>query len=126
MSAFEQKMSEQMLLICTLIMDINKRSKSHYIHLQLDYLGMINRIVVYFIKHPKQPYPKMAGYRRIYCDMKMESYLSAIYQDDPFPDCCTTDQIIHVLRQVRQAEIQGRTDENKLFAENNSATVTPA
>ncbi|WP_067517907.1 hypothetical protein [Endozoicomonas ascidiicola] len=122
MNAFERKMVEQLSLISTLAFAINQLSSEFYV--EFHYHGQTKRLVVWFNESPRRTYPKIVGKHRVYYAMRLESYLEAQHQEEPFPDCCTNEQIIHVLHQIRQAEIQGRTDENQDAAGNHTATAT--
>ena len=122
MNAFERKMAEKVGLISTLVMDINNRADDLFV--KMSFAGHVNLLDIDIGPFPHRSGKVKAGDKEFWNLFSMESYLTEIYQDDPPRKHCTLDQMIHVLHQIRQAIIQGRTDESANYSGNDSATAT--
>lgn len=122
MNAFERKMAEKVALISTLIIDINSRTTAF--NALMDFDGRTNHLGIRFNEYPEKPFPKILGNKRVYYILRLEAYLDPANEEAPFHGCCTTDHIIHVLQQTRQALIEGRTDEITNHSGNDSATAS--
>lgn len=117
MKAFERKMSEQVALVTTLVMDINGISND--VQLDVEYTARFKRLTVRINNPDQKVISKDIGDIRVFYIMHIETFLSPRDQECPFQDCCTIEQMVDVLHQILQALIEGRSHEN---TEHHSAT----
>lgn len=122
MNAFERKMAEQIALVSTLVFDINRLSTEFVA--EMEFNGRTRTLIVRLNETPVKPFPKILGNMRVYYILRLETYLDELCQELPFNGCCTTDQIIHQLHQIRQALIEGRTHDEHHTATDSEHTAT--
>lgn len=122
MNAFERKMAEQLALISTLVFDINRLSTEFVAVLGFE--GKTKSLIVRLNEIPFKPFPKMLGNLRVYYILTLETYLDELCQELPFNGCCTTEQIIYQLHQIRQALIEGRSHDEHYPATDFEHTAT--
>lgn len=122
MNAFERKMAEQTALITTLAMDINRLSDNFSV--EVEFRGNVNALVIRVNDLKTKVYPKILGKLRVYYILILETYIDPEYQEYPFQDCCTIEQIVDVLHQIRQALIEGRNHDEHYPATDTEHTAT--
>ncbi len=122
MNAFQRKMAEQMALISTLVMDINNRADS--LDIRMGFSGHVNKLDIDF-NHLRNRKSKLkAGNKEFWSTFSLSSYIEKEQQELPYKDCCTLEQMTHVLQQIRQALIKGRSHDEHYPATNIEHTAT--
>ncbi len=122
MNAFQRKMAEHLSLIATLVMDINCRSDEF--SLNFDTNGAISSITIYAYESLEMRGKSQRKEGSSYQFWGLRGYFDRDYGDEPFLRCLTTDQIITVLHQIRQALIEGRNHDEHYPATDSEHTAT--
>lgn len=105
MDSFEKKMREDLALISAVGLHINSLTDEFYVNLQ--FAGHVNELSVGICPLPHRRSGDEGPWRVFY----MSTYLDECRQNDLYRKNCTVDQMLYVLRQIRQSLIEGRIGE---------------
>ena len=116
MNEFQRKTAEQMALISTLVIDINKRANG--LDIRMSFYGQVNKLDIDFNHLRNQEGRFKAGDKEFWNTFSLSTYIEKKQQELPYKGCCTLEQMTHVLQQIRQALIEGRSHDEHYPATN--------